>query len=340
MRPLQILCCSTRQWNPGDEWITRGVRRLFSTLYPGRLLNWMLYDRSPDCFLDPWAAPDRRPHQLANSFQPGEELPDVDLIVIAGTPEWLGPHLEPLARIRRTSPPVFYLGVDYPSPQLPCTPDDLRMLSEALIVTRGRMATQALRDLGFEVNILPCPALFSAPFEHPARALKRIAVVLQSDKVTNQSVCTSLKARMLHLLPILQSRFSVKVVCNYIDEFFEFSASLNCPVCYSYDADEYYGLLSDCDMVISTRLHSALIANSMLKPAIMTNNSPRVTSAVDVCPYIFVREPEDVPAFLEQFEPDPIVRNLINWKRDQESQYLGLLREALQKHGLYQVQND
>jgi hypothetical protein len=300
------------------------------------VVNWILYDRSPDCFLEPWVKSRRKPHLLGNSYQPGEELPAVDLVVMAGTPEWLGPHVEALARIRHTSAaPVFYLGIDYPTTELPCSPDDIRMLSGALIVTRGGIARRALQALGIQAHMLPCPALFAAPFEYPARALKSIGIVLQSDRVPNQAVSAAIKARMLGMLPLLQPRFSVKIICNYIDEYLEFSSSLDCPVCYSYDSGDYFRLLSDCDMVISTRLHSALIANSLLKPAIMTNAGPRVYSAAELCPYIFVREPEDVPAFLEHFEPDPVTRNLFNWKRNQEAQYLEILRGALQEHGLY-----
>lgn len=209
------------------------------------------------------------------------------------------------------------------------------MLSRALIVTRGRIATEALQALGLTARMMPCPALFSAPYEYPARALKTLAVVLQSGRVPNQSVTEDLKARMLRLLPALRSRYSVKIVCNYIDEHLEFSASLGCPVCYSYDAGDYYRIVSDCDLVISTRLHSALIANSLLKPAILTNSEPRAASAAEICPFIYVLAPEDVPAFLEQFEPDPAVRSLFNWKRIREAQYLDLLRNALQEHGLY-----
>ena len=336
VRPLNILCSSTRQWNPGDEWIALGIRRLFRTLYPERVVNWVLYDRGPDCFLEPWVASARRPHLLGNSYQPAEEMPAVDLMVIAGTPEWIGPHLEPLARIRHTSAaPVFYLGIDYPSTELPCSPDDVRMLSKALIVTRGGIARQALQALGIQAHILPCPALFAAPCEYPARGLKSIGIVLQNDRVANQAVSAQLKARMLDMLRVLQPRFSVKIICNYIDEYLEFSSSVDCPVCYSYDSGDYFRLLSDCDMVISTRLHSALIANSLLKPAIITNTEPRVRSAVEVCPYIFVREPEDVAGFLQRFEPDPVTRSLFNWKRNQEAQYLDILRGALQEHGLY-----
>lgn len=336
VRPLNILCSSTRQWNPGDEWIALGIRRLFRILYPERVVNWMLYDRSPDCFLEPWVKSQRRPHLLGNSYQPGEELPAVDLVVMAGTPEWLGPHVEPLARILHTSAaPVFYLGIDYPSTELLCSPDDLRVLSQSLIVTRGGIARQGLRDRGIQAHMLPCPALFAAPLEYPARALNRIGIVLQSDRVANQAVSAGLKARMLGLLPVLQSRYSVTIICNYIDEYLEFSSSIDCPVCYSYDSGDYFRLLSDCDMVISTRLHSALIANSLLKPAIMTNMEARVRSAAELCPYIFVREPEDVPGFLEHFEPDPVTRNLFNWKRSQEAQYVEILRGALQEHDLY-----
>ena len=336
LNPLRILCSSTRQWNPGDEWIALGIRRLFHTLYPGRILNWILYDRSPDCFEKPWSAPDRKPLLLGNSYQPGEQLPPVDLLVVAGTPEWLGPHLEPLARIRPTSAaPVFYLGIDYPSAELPLSPFDRKMLSQSLVVARGPMARQALEGLGIQAHLLPCPALFSAFIEYPARTLRRIGLVLQSDRVANQSVSLELKSRMLTLVSQLRERYFVKVICNYIDEFFDFSATAECPVCYSYDSNDYFAYLADCDLVISTRLHSAIIANSLLKPAILTNAEPRATSAVELLPYVIVCEPEAVPGTLEQFDIDPAVRNLFNWKRAQETRYLDLLRGALQEHGLY-----
>ena len=335
MRPLQILCSSTRQWNPGDEWIALGIRRLFHTLYPGRILNWILYDRSPDCFEKPWSAPDRKPLLLGNSYQPGEQLPPVDLLVVAGTPEWLGPHLEPLARIRPTSAaPVFYLGIDYPSADLPLSPFDRKMLSQSLVVARGPMARQALEALGIQAHLLPCPALFSAPTEYPARTLRRIGFVLQSDRVANQSVSPELKCRMLALVSRLRERYSVKVICNYIDEFLEFSPAAGCPVCYSYDSSDYFEYLADCDLVVSTRLHGAIIANSLLKPAILTNAEPRAASAVERLPHVVACEPEAVPGILEHFDIDPAVRNLLNWKRAQEAQYLDLLRGALHKNGL------
>jgi hypothetical protein len=278
----------------------------------------------------------RKPHLLGNSYQPGDALPPLDLVVMAGTAEWPGPHPEPLACILHTSTaPVFYLGVDYPSTELPPSSHDLQALSKSLIVARGGNGRQRLDALGIQAHMLPCPSLFSAPLEYPARALKSIGIVLQSDRVVNQAISTELKARMLNMLPALQSRFSVKIVCNYIDEYLEFRSTIDCPVCYSYDSGDYFRLLSDCDMVISTRFDGALIANSLLKPAIMTNAEPRVGSAVELCPYIFMREPEDVPGFLERFEPDPAARNLVNWKRSQEAQYLEILRGALEEHGLY-----
>ncbi len=336
MKPLQILCSSTRQWNPGDEWIAAGIRRLFRGLYPDRILNWVLYDRNPDCFVEAWRSPERRHNLQANSLQPAAALPPVDLIVIAGTPEWLGPHIEPLAALRETSKaPVFYLGIDYPSTNLPLSPNDWRMLDQAFIVTRGPIAAQALRAAGLEPHTMPCPALFSAPVEYPSRTLKTFGVVLQSDCPGPQAISTDLKSRMLRLLPLLAARGPVKVVCNYIQEFFEFSSTLEFPVSYSYDAGDYYSLLSDCDMVITTRLHSALIANSLLKPAIVTNRAPRLASAADLCPHISLLEPEAVPGFLDSFDAETEGKNLLNWKRRQEADYLELLRSALHAHGLH-----
>ena len=74
-----ILISSSRQWNPGDEFILLGVRRLLEELL-GDSLNYILWNRNPDLFEDRWRNPQFRPGFLTNSaVEPSLDL--VDLIV-------------------------------------------------------------------------------------------------------------------------------------------------------------------------------------------------------------------------------------------------------------------
>ncbi|HYP14527.1 MAG TPA: polysaccharide pyruvyl transferase family protein, partial [Bryobacteraceae bacterium] len=325
--PLHILCCSTRQWNPGDEWIALGVRELFARIYDYRPLNWILYDRSPDSFVEPWECPSRRPGLLGNSYQPQAGGEVFHLAIAAGTPEWRGPHFESVFRSTRPTPWMF-LGVDHVHDEpIQPTDEELSILRTASVVTRGALGAEALSRLGVSSHTLPCPSLFAAKWERPTRQLARVGVVLQSDAIQNQSVPTPLKTASIRLVRDLNKHYQVTVFCNYIDEFRAFRSTLDVPVRYSYDSAEYMDMMSDCDVIVSTRLHSAFLANSLLKPAIVMNDSSRVQSAAALYPYVFPLEPQTVLPFLQQLDVQLVGRQLFNWKRVQEDRYKNLLIE-------------
>src|SRR5688572_5414453 len=87
-----ILFSTTRQWNPGDEFILHGIRRLFTQL--NIEYNPVIYNRHPSItprkrFLrHRWSKHEFYPH-YDNSFilDQGEVI---DYVVFAGTPEWYG----------------------------------------------------------------------------------------------------------------------------------------------------------------------------------------------------------------------------------------------------------
>lgn len=332
VRPLNVLCATTRQWNPGDEWIAAGIRKLMSAVLPGRAINWILYDRSPMAFVSPWISSERSKAWLGNSYW-GQGTLEPDLIITAGTPEWAGPHLQTLFE-RHANAKWLFLGIGggEAPPQLHGYERDV--LGRAFIVTRDLTTAEALRASGIECRTMPCPALFAADTEASPRQLHRIAVVLQGDRVPNQAVSSELKAGLEALIPRLSERWDVDVVCNYIDEFLEYSRTLTVSVRYHYDAAEYERVLFDYDLVVTSRLHSAILANSLLKPAIVVNPSKRIESAVALFPHIERCGAEDVIARMEAMDFQPSVRQLFNWKRRTEDEYLRLLREGLSQHGL------
>ncbi len=263
----------------------------------------------------------------------------IDLIVAGGTPEWIGPHFESLMMLPdAASKPWFFLGIDHIHPEFSPTAQEVQILSRAFITARGRLAFDALKTIGLVVPILPCPSLFASPWEHPVRAINSVGVVIQNDCILNQCVSTELKRQTLTLVQDLAARFQTRIICNYIDEFMELlRLPTDVAIHYSYDSADYFKLVAQCDLIVTTRLHSALLANSLVKPAIVVNRDPRVLSAIDPCPYIFAADPKDVLKQLNVMDAGTIGRNLFNWKRNIEQHYIALIMERLQRHGLYQL---
>lgn len=336
-RPLRFLIASTRQWNPGDEWIAYGIRRLFARAVPRDHISWLLYDRSPDAFDRPWDAEARPRRAMANSWAPEFDCP-VDAVILAGTPEWYGAHLRPVfERFADSSVPLFFLGIGHISDHAALNAIETSILRRAFITVRDELAEAALAAHGIGSELLPCPSLFSSPCEAPTRRLRSIAVVLQTSRVVNQSIPAALEAAMLALVAELARTYEVSVVCNYIDEYCRFSPVLDCPVLYSYDSTEYFEILSRFDMVISTRLHSGFVANSLGKLAIVTHDTPRVSAARQQFPFIYGCAPEEVPARLASVDLDGESRRLFNWKRTVETDYVHLLSNALTRYGLHSV---
>jgi len=90
---MNILVSSTRQWNPGDEFILMGVRNLFEEALGPGVRNWILYDRNPDLFVDGFSTHQRKETIWSNSYH--HDSPECfDMALVAGTPEWMGRPLE------------------------------------------------------------------------------------------------------------------------------------------------------------------------------------------------------------------------------------------------------
>lgn len=295
-----ILVSSTRQWNPGDEFIFFGVRRLL-THQLGDRINWVLWNRNPDLFMNRWKDSHFRPDLLTNSLQ----VPDLDVVnavVLAGTPEWKGDSVEPLYRelLRRPEIPVLLCGIGSGAPGLNLRPYEKSILNRdnTLITTRSvGLAEEINQILGQKKAIaLPCPALFAAPRGFTPKTQGKIGLIVQSSRVENQRVD---RKAVDEILSQFHDSTEVELITLYIDELRFYSHEGFTPR-YSYDAADYIrpnGILSDYRYIISSRLHGALGALSLGIPtSLVPNGSHRVNTAGQLC-----RQVMPLGSFTEEF---------------------------------------
>jgi len=333
-KEVNILIASTRQWNPGDEFIAMGVRNLIKAVLKNRKINWILYDRNPDLFLDGFSKPIHRPQIWTNAFNNGPAT-CIDLALVAGTPEWFGlPMIKFYKAIKQSDIPLILLGVGYIDKGISFSHDELYCFKKLLklAIVRDEYASRALKEIGVRHEVLPCPALFTTAVsitrKKRKRQHRRIAFVIQTNRTINQSIPEELvHASIWEVKRLREHGFKVDVICHYIDEFAEFSRSL-APIRYSYDSSDYPSIFADYDLVISTRLHGAIIANSLGKPAILLNADSRSTGAAKLFPFIHVTAPNDLLSQVDKVVNLPI-HKLMKWKSKIKAQYIKFLQVAL-----------
>ena len=333
--PLNILFSSTRQWNPGDEFIFFGIRHLFEEIIRDRKINWVLYDRNPDLNINGFTDRTHKENIWGNSFHQGDPG-SINIALIAGTPEWFDLPLTNFYRaVQNEQWPLFLIGLGYIDAPINFSENELYCLKNLskVITARDEYASRELAKEGIPSELLPCPALFALSTEIIPTKIRRIGFILQTGKTTNQLIPQALTETCINTIKKLRmAGRQVDVICHYIDEFTEFSRTLS-PVRYSYDARDYIEILADYDLIISTRLHGAILANSVGKPAILLNvNDSRCNGAAALFPCIYSAPPDyDILINLIDSLRVSHWKRLPQWKADMKSQYLNILRNALIK---------
>jgi Polysaccharide pyruvyl transferase len=288
---LNVLISSTRQWNPGDEFILMGVRRLLESVL-GPRLHYILWNRNPDLFLDRWANPRLRPTLLTNSaVEPALDV--MDLVVLAGSPEWSGPPLERVYRelLRYPHVPLLTLGAGGAGPGFVLSEmeREVYLRPNSLIVCRNPMLAAEVNDqLGTpKARLLPCPALFCSPETTPRSADSfasvRPALGVQGDTVDNQACPKSLVDRFKAFLSDDPEASRFGYVAHYIEEFLRYSRlGRSRDIFYSYEPFDYVAYYRNgVRLLITSRLHGAIASLSCGTPAsVIEFGSHRVSDAV------------------------------------------------------------
>jgi polysaccharide pyruvyl transferase WcaK-like protein len=298
-----IIFSTTRQWNPGDEFILAGIRNLLREA--GISHNPAIYNRNPE-ILQPYSElnfaksirrtfPGKnflssfvRLDMWDNSFKFGMSGKSFDACVIAGSPGWYGRESLPLYEcVRENKIPVFFIGIgshDQTSEALTRNVEKTHIadiLSTAkLITTRDSVTLGALARYG--AIRLPCPALLSVRTEKTIERVQKIALMYSTDRtVPNHKVPSKMFEKMVNAYRTIVERFGgkyeIEFVAHYIDEMVDYNERklFELPLRYSFDSAEYAGIYGEFDLVIGPRVHGVGIAASMGVPGLHLGHDHR-----------------------------------------------------------------
>ncbi|HJO68176.1 MAG TPA: polysaccharide pyruvyl transferase family protein [Rhodospirillales bacterium] len=356
-----MLFSTTRMYNPGDDFVLFGIRRLLEASL-GSFVP-VVHNRNPALHAlrglaaasagrtDPAALGMAELHRAIegtvpaydNSWHAGFDMDAVDLAVFAGTPEWAGTVTAPLADALLTAgTPTLYLGLGafegvgaMGYAEIPKR--DRRLLEGALLVTVRDEACAALLA-PLSPALLPCPSLFAAPQPRPRARVRRIALSMQGVGERNpQRIERETFAYAEALFVALAERFECTLVCHYIDEIAELRAAFGdgFPISYAYDAAEYLEIYDGFDVTVTTRVHGAGLAASLGIPGFLIGHSARAATAEGFCATILDPNEWSVDAALDLIASYDAAASkaLIAHKEAAREATLGHLRPALRDLG-------
>jgi hypothetical protein len=213
---MNILVSTTVGYNLGDEIILIGVKSLLRTLFPSA--NYFIYNRNPDLW--------HNQHLHGNYLNKVEDF--IDLVVLAGTPEFYLEKMHPLYGTVGDRP-IWAIGIGWGVEHL--LPGDV--LKTALKKDNFRVIarSEVTRDIiDKPIYVLPCPALLADVVKNYNPEL---GVCFVGDADHNPD--------------------HYQVLCYSLDEFKKAPQSK-----YFTDAREFLADLAQYKTVVTTRLHAAL----------------------------------------------------------------------------------
>lgn len=282
---MRILYVTTRQWNPGDEFILRGSRRILQTIGLREDVT-SIYNKSPQTtsLFESWNFW-KRPYMTSlvssvdfafnithydNSFKRDSDINFFDLVVFAGSPAWYGGRLAPLYRkLKKFQGKILFLGIGTPNKPLNLSAAEQEVLRRATVFCRNEGLVTALAAQRVESRYLPCPALLSSPFERPPlTGLSQVGLGFNTTRTHRYHRMSEEKfALQQRLFTSLLDRYDCKVVAHYVDELEEAGRLFGRDnVRFAYDAVDYPALYGQFDFVISSRVHGCGAASSVGVP--------------------------------------------------------------------------
>ena len=230
-----ILISTTRQWNPGDEFIMMGSLNIMKELY-GNIINPIIFNRNPDIrgganfrnstrnykFSYKWDKSTFKGkgglHELFrighydNSWKDDMNVSNIDLAVFAGSPEWYGKRLKAMYQaIEKGDIPTIFLGLGAGDSIDFAKSDAIvdRVLTMAkVIMTRDKQTEKMLKKYG--AMYMPCPALFAAPSNKIVKEVKKIGLIYAThETLKGNNVSKSMHDYIIDLYKELNKIFSV-----------------------------------------------------------------------------------------------------------------------------------
>ena len=291
-----ILFLTTRQWNPGDEFIHKGCVNVIHSMSPD--FNPIIFNRHPEIhpnarFSNPlrkfqktlkghtYWGPFVRVGAKDNSFIAQENDPNIfDLLVVAGSPGWPNPASNTLYKYALAHAlPTVFLGIGTPYENF--TFEGLRrpareLLAKALAVTT-RDPRLAARLNHLSAVQLPCPALMSADSNRCVERVETIGFAIGHPSAYTQGISQEVYELARTAIMSLKSEYKVKIVCHFYDELAGLQKDFgrDVEVCYSYDSQDYFEIFGACDLVVGTRVHAIGAAASLGIPGVFIAHDQR-----------------------------------------------------------------
>lgn len=336
-QPTNVLFSTTRQWNPGDEFILFGVRRILGSL------NWnynpVVYNRHPGINPPPlvyqgrFKKPARR-RTFDNSFA-FQSSSALDYVIFAGSPEWYqGRRIDPLLRfILDHDLRCAFLGVGMHRVRTitPLLQKVIETSTDSIIV-RDDNALDAVLDYFPEAIRLSCPALFSARSATTRSSKHTIGIVLQAPSSSLHGIPHHLTNALIGAAGKLQDRYEIRFIAHYIDDFiFARKVGLT-PVFYSGFAEDFAEFFAPCDAVISTRVHGCGMASSLGIPNALIRHDGRAETVTGFSTTI-LNQPESAAEWLDSLDVQEVSSQLVALRSFQEQQWKEVLLNQIKSLG-------
>jgi polysaccharide pyruvyl transferase WcaK-like protein len=315
-KSTNILISSTRQWNPGDEFIRKAVKKLVEES-TGWEINWVLYDRNPDirnCRLP----------NISNSFF-NSNVPFIDFVVLSGSPEWNGPMMTGLYRYAfKFGIPVVGIGLggsEGDQPRLNKLEKLVLSAPTTRIIVRDKNAQKYLSSYNIGSILMPGPTVLASPTQFFPSTIKSIGIVWQVDNGAQASSLGGLPTLINIIDKLKNGGFEVSLICHYISELEQFNF-VEIDKYYSYDPDKYLDIYAKFDLIIGLRLHGCILGLSLGKPAINIPHDSRTLSGANEIPIMQIAQIENI---MEKIQA--IKDSLANWE-NKHTEFLKSLKQS------------
>lgn len=346
-----VVYSTTRQWNPGDEFILMGTQFLMEKVIGKH--NPIIYNRNPQTrrarkydivkAIDNLLGKDFIEKFLDNSVKDRPEMDYADMVVFAGSPEWRGRRMTKLyTSINKYQLPSVFLGLGTSGPfqftEEHFSQDELNVFNKAKLITcRDQVCYEGLKAAG--AHQLPCPALFSSPTYRHVKQVKKIGILygtnsaVACNNVSNETYNFMMK-NYRAMLNELSSEYEFEFIAHYIDELSDFRKDFpDHTLRYSFDAKDYRDIFAEYDLIVGYRVHGIGMCASMGTPGIMIAHDPRASTVKG-----FLADMVDLNCTTEDFvktvktaieEVAERSEKLIEHRQATEKKYLNLLGKAL-----------
>ncbi len=311
-----ILFSSTRQWNPGDEFILFGIRNLLNDA--GIKHNALIANRAPMLKQAAMPAGDKMPEYFDNSYIEHPMCDNlVDYVVMAGTPEWSGERLRPVFDlIKRKNLRFSFIGVGGRG----SVPHDIMDRCD-LVIVRDNMAMEDFS--AYNPKHLPCPAMFASKEFTVRESFKNLGICFQGPgycSAPNETMYEEIREVYEKLL----FKHRTTLICHSIaDAMWAKKHFPMTPMFYSSWAEDYLEVYRQFDMIVGTRIHGAGLASSMCIPSITIFHCDRCLAVKPFQSLLLM--PNELLDAVESVDVAEISRNLSTHYFNMHSEYIELL---------------